>query len=61
VLIGGLFIILERSSQVIDAPFRNADTDVPMTAICVTIERDLCEQVGHDLPPEPKAVNGYLW
>jgi ion channel-forming bestrophin family protein len=62
VLIGGLFIILERSSQVIDAPFRNTTNDVPMTAVCVTIERDLREQLGHtDLPPEPKPVNGYLW
>jgi ion channel-forming bestrophin family protein len=62
VLIGGLFVILERSSQVIDAPFVGATTDVPMLAICTTIERDLREQLGHtDLPAPPQPVDGYLW
>jgi putative membrane protein len=58
----GLFIILERVSQVNDEPFANATTDVPMTAVCVSIERDLREQLGDaELPPVALASNGYLW
>lgn len=59
---GGLFILLERTSEVIDAPFMNATTDVPMTALCATLERDLRELLGDaELPPAPVAVAGYLW
>jgi ion channel-forming bestrophin family protein len=59
---GGLFILLERTSEVIDSPFTNSTTDVPMTALCMTIERDLREQLGEaELPPAPVPVAGYLW
>lgn len=62
VVITGVFVVLERVGAVIDAPFENATTDVPMTAICRAIERDLLEQLGErDLPPAAVAVDGYLW
>lgn len=59
---GGLFILLERTSDIIDTPFMNSTTDVPMTALGVTLERDLREQLGDvELPDRPKPVDGYLW
>jgi putative membrane protein len=58
----GLFILLERTSEVNDEPFSNAVTDIPMTAICQQLERDLRELLGDTtLPDRPLAVNGYLW
>jgi putative membrane protein len=62
VIVAGVFVILERVGAVIDAPFENATTDVPMTSICRAIERDLLEQIGHtDLPAPLEPVDGYLW
>lgn len=62
VVVAGLFIVLERVGAVIDAPFENSITDIPMSAICTAIERDLLEQIGD--PNRPNAavpVDGYLW
>jgi putative membrane protein len=57
-----LFILLERTSEVNDQPFANAVTDVPLTAICQNIERDLREMLGDtELPARPVPVAGYLW
>jgi ion channel-forming bestrophin family protein len=62
VVVAGVFIILERVGAVIDAPFDNKVTDIPMSAICTSIERDLLEQIGERNRPVPAtAVDGYLW
>ena len=62
VVVAGVFIILERVGAVIDAPFENSITDIPMTAICNAIERDLLEQIGDtNRPLRATAVDGYLW
>jgi ion channel-forming bestrophin family protein len=62
VVIAGTFIVLERVGAVLDAPFSNTVTDVPINAICREIERDLLEQLGERPLPEPvKDVAGYLW
>jgi len=46
---------------VIEDPFENKEQDVPMTALCVALERDLREQLGEtDLPPAAVAVEGSL-
>jgi putative membrane protein len=60
--IAGVFIVLERVGAVIDAPFENLVTDVPLTALSTAIERDLREQLGDAVLPAPVvAVDGYLW
>ncbi len=42
-------------------PFENRITDIPMTAMCTTIERDLKEMLGEkDLPDKKLPVNGFL-
>jgi ion channel-forming bestrophin family protein len=62
VAVAGVFIILERVGAVVDAPFENAITDIPLLAICTAIERDLREQIGDTNRPQPAvAVDGYLW
>jgi putative membrane protein len=61
-VIAGVFIVLERVGAVLDEPFANNVNDVPITAICRDIERDLLEQLGEHRLPEPvPAVAGYLW
>jgi putative membrane protein len=56
------FRIVERIGAVVEYPFANTTQDVPLTAICVTIERDLLEQLGDPKRPAlPQPVNGYLF
>lgn len=62
VVVAGVFVVLERVGAVLDAPFADAVTDVPVTAIATAIERDLLEQLGDpDRPAPPRPVDGYLW
>lgn len=62
VLIGFVFSTLGKVGEVNEDPFENHITDVPMTAICNTIERDLREMLGEPaLPPEAEPVDGYLF
>lgn len=61
-LIAGVFIIMERTGAANEDPFENLVTDVPLSAICNTIERDLREMLGEkDLPEKLKPVDGYLF
>jgi putative membrane protein len=61
VLIALVFIIMERTGAANEDPFENLVTDVPLTALCNTIERDLREMLGEsDLPAKLTAVDGYL-
>lgn len=62
VIIAGMFTIMEKTGAANEDPFENRTTDVPLTAICNTIERDLREQLQEqDLPAKLEPVNGYLW
>jgi len=62
VAIAGVFTIMEKTGAANEDPFENRMTDVPLTALCTTIERDLREMLGEtDLPAQAEAVNGYLY
>lgn len=62
VLIAGVFIIMERTGAANEDPFENQVTDVALSAICNTIERNLREMLGEtDLPPKLEPVDGYLF
>jgi putative membrane protein len=62
VLVAFVFTVLERTGEVNEAPFENRITDVPMSAMCRTIERDVRELLGEkDLPPALKPKDGYLY
>lgn len=57
-----IYAMVERVGAVNEDPFENRITDVPLSAICVQIERDLRELLAEDqLPPAPKPVEGYLF
>ena len=60
-LVAGVFVIMERTGAAIEDPFENQVTDVPLTAICNTIERDLLDALGGmPLPEKQRPEKGYL-
>ena len=55
------YIWIESMGKDLKNPFENRPNDTPMTALSVTIERDLLEMMGEtDLPPVVEPVNGVL-
>jgi putative membrane protein len=59
-VIAFVFATISKVGLVLECPFES-QSDIPMTAICRTIERDLRFLLGeHDLPPELGPVDGYL-
>jgi putative membrane protein len=51
-LISWVFFTIEQVGEFTENPFDNAMNDVPLNAICRTIEIDLREMLGEtDLPP----------
>lgn len=57
-----VFAILAKVGEVNEDPFENRITDVPLTALCTTIERDLKEMLGEkNLPPSVKPENGFIY
>ena len=61
IIISGVFIIMERTGAANEDPFENKITDTPMTAICNTIERDLKDMLGEQLPEKSTPKEGYLF
>jgi putative membrane protein len=62
IAIGFVYAITAKTGQVTEDPFENRIHDVPMTAICNAIERDLRDQLGEaDLPAPAEPVDGYLY
>lgn len=59
-LVAVLFVALELSGRSIENPFDNTDMDTPMTALAITIERDLRAALGEPLPEPAHAVRGVL-
>jgi putative membrane protein len=61
VLLSYVFGSIERTGAVNEEPFDNRVTDVPLTAFCVDIERDLREMLGEtEIPEKLEPKNGYL-
>ena len=62
ILLSFVFGVMGKVGEVNEDPFENQITDVPMTAMCNTIERDLREMLGEpDLPPKLEPENGFLF
>jgi putative membrane protein len=60
--IGFVYAITARTGQVTEDPFENRIHDVPLSAICNAIERDLRDQLGEaELPAPAVPVEGYLY
>jgi putative membrane protein len=61
-IIAFLFTTIERTGAVNEDPFENRITDVPLTALCREVERDLRTLLGEtDLPPRLEPHDGYLF
>ncbi len=61
ILVSFVFAIIGKVGEVNEDPFENRITDVPLTAMCNTIERDLREMLGEtDLPSKTVPENGFL-
>lgn len=62
IIISFVFAIIGKVGEVNEDPFENRITDVPLTAMCNSIERDLREMLGeNDLPKKLEAENGFLF
>lgn len=61
VLIGWVYLMMELVGDYSENPFEGLGNDIPMLALCRTIEIDLREMLGEsDLPPSIEAINGVL-
>lgn len=62
ILIAFVFAILGKVGAVNEDPFENRITDVPLSALCNTIERDLLEMLGEsELPEKLQPQAGFLY
>lgn len=62
VIVSFVFAIIGKVGAVNEDPFENKITDIPLTALCNTIERDLREMLGEkELPVQAKPENGFLY
>jgi ion channel-forming bestrophin family protein len=60
-VISFVFAVMNKVGEINENPFENQISDIPMSAICNTIERDLKEMIGEPLPVKMEAVKGYLY
>lgn len=61
-LVGFMFLALDKIGRDLEDPFDNKIYDVPLTAICRTIEINLRQLLGElEVPPAEQPVQGVLW
>lgn len=61
-LVGFVFIALDKIGRDLESPFDNNIYDIPLTAMCRTIEINLRQSMGErSLPAAPEPVHGVLW
>ncbi|HAF41178.1 MAG TPA: hypothetical protein DCG90_05335 [Sphingobium sp.] len=58
---GLMFLAVLRIGDDLTDPFDNSVHDVPLTAMCRTIEIDLLQSIGDPAPEPVKPVRGVLW
>lgn len=56
-----VFAVMNKVGEINENPFENKISDIPMTSMCNTVERDLKEMLGEPLPEKLEAKNGYLF
>jgi putative membrane protein len=60
--VGFIFLALDKIGRDLEDPFDNKVHDIPLTAICTTIEVNLRQMLGEtELPADLKPVDGVLW
>lgn len=55
-----MYSIMNKVGKLNENPFENQVTDIPLTAICNEIERDLKEMLDLPKPTKHQSINGYL-
>lgn len=61
IIVGWVFLMMELIGDYSENPFEGLGNDIPMLALCRTIEIDLREMLGEtDLPPAIQPVNDVL-
>lgn len=61
-LVGFMFLALDKIGRDLEDPFDNTIYDVPLTAICKTIEINLRQLLNEQHLPEPETpIRGVLW
>lgn len=61
-IISFVFAIISKVGEVNEDPFENRITDVPLTSLCNTIERDLREMLGEkELPEKTEVKDGFIF
>ena len=61
VLVCWVFLAMEKIGEATENPFEGTPNDIPMAALCRTIEIDLREMLDEkDVPPPVGAVNNIL-
>lgn len=55
-----IYSIMNKVGKLNENPFDNQVTDIPLTAICNEIERDLKEMIDLPKPTKTQPINGYL-
>lgn len=58
---GLMFLAVLRIGDDLVDPFANSVHDVPLSAMCRTIEIDLLQSIGDDAPAPDRPVRGILW
>lgn len=62
ILVSFVFGVMGKVGEVNEDPFENQITDIPMTSMCNTIERDLKEMLGEsNLPPKLEPKDGFIF
>ncbi len=59
--VGLMFLILLQIGDDLMEPFNDGIYDVPMTAMCRTVEIDLLQMLGEEAPEPIKPSDGVLW
>ena len=61
-VVGFMFLALDKIGRDLEDPFNNGIYDVPLTAICKTIEINLRQLLGEtELPEAEKPIDDVLW
>lgn len=61
IIVGWVYLMMELVGDYSENPFEGLGNDIPMLALCRTIEIDLREMLGEDnLPPAIQPANGVL-
>ncbi|HEY3405479.1 MAG TPA: bestrophin family ion channel [Ohtaekwangia sp.] len=60
IVISAIFLAIERVAVLLQDPFENNPSDIPVTTLAYKIEVDLKQMAGIDKPPQPVQANKFF-